>query len=80
MEVEVEIENKKENGKKKKIEDYEVDSACEALMRAEEIKGNKELMALVHKKLSKKKTAIKSIQDIREKAANMDESSGEEEA
>lgn len=79
MEVEIEIE-KNGKGKKKKIEEYEVDSACEALMRAEEIKGNPELMALVQKKLSKKKKAIKSIQDIREKAANMDESSKEEEA
>lgn len=62
-------------GKKKKIEDYEVDGACEALMRAEEIKGNPEMMALVQKKMAKKKKAIRSIQDMRQHAAMMDDAS-----
>jgi len=68
----VEIEVEKEP-KKKKIEDYEVDSACDCLMRAEEIKKNKDLMALVHKKLSGKESTIKSIKELREKAAEMED-------
>jgi len=52
-------------GKNKKIEDYEVDSAMEALLRAEEIKGNPEMMALVQKKLASKKQAITSLEDLK---------------
>ena len=55
----------KDDGKKKKIESYEIDSAVDALMRAEEIKGNSALMALVQKKLASKKKAITSLEDLR---------------
>jgi len=53
--------------------DYEADSAVEALIRAEEIKGNKGLMERVQKKLAKKYRAVQSLQDLKDMAAEMDE-------
>lgn len=54
------------------FEDWEVDSACEAICRAEEIKKNKELWPLVQKKLEEKQanmaTAIKSLSQLRKVA------------
>lgn len=53
-------------------EDYEANNAVDTLMRAHEIKNNKELMARVKKKAGRKlkalaglKSDIKSIDDIR---------------
>lgn len=60
----------------KKIEDYEVDSACDTLMRAEEIKHNEELMKLVRKKLAKKQKAINSIADLKAAREEMLEQEG----
>jgi len=53
--------------------DYEADSAVDALIRAEEIKGNKVLMERVQKKLAKKYRAVQSLQDLKDMAAEMDE-------
>jgi hypothetical protein len=61
----VESQPVKPEGKKKKYEEYEVDSAVETLIRAEEIKHNPPLMALVQKKIAKKKRAISSIDDLK---------------
>jgi hypothetical protein len=49
--------------------DSEVDSAVETLMKAEEIKGNAELMTKVNEKLGKKESAIKSLAHLRKVAA-----------
>lgn len=54
-------------------EDWEADSAVDTLMRANEIKSNKELMARVRKKAGRKlkalsglKNDIRSIDDIKD--------------
>lgn len=67
------MEEPSKPGKKKKIEDYEVDSAVDCLIRAEEIKENEELMKLVNKKIAKKKSAINSIADLKEAYAESEE-------
>lgn len=48
---------------KTKIEDWEVSSACDALMRAEEIKRDPKMMRLVKKKLAQKKIALSMLED-----------------
>jgi hypothetical protein len=58
-------------GKKKGIEKYEVDSAVETLLRAEEIKQNKPLMVEVHKAMAKKKKAFTSIASLKAKRDEM---------
>jgi hypothetical protein len=58
---------------KKKYDDYEVKDAADTLMRAEEVKQNPHLMKHVHKHLGKKKKAIRSIQDLKDKAAELDQ-------
>jgi hypothetical protein len=74
MEVDSPSETKAEMAKgKKKYEDYEVKEAADTLMKAEEIKGNKELMACVHPHLASKKKAISSISDLRKMAEKMSE-------
>lgn len=56
--------------KKKKIEDWEVQSAVDTLIKAEEIKQNEPLMKLVlpefEKKVSAFKNATKDIEGLRE--------------
>lgn len=47
-------------------EKYEVESAANDIMRAEEHKQNKKLMKHVHKHLAKKQKAISSVQDLRD--------------
>lgn len=70
-----------EKGGKKKIEDWEVESACNDILRAEEHKQKPELMALVKKHLSKKSKAMNktmsSIQDLKDEAARMSEENRE---
>lgn len=53
------------------IQDYEVHSAAEDLMRAEKHKSNPKLMKKVHAHLNNQKKAIKSIQDIRDARNDM---------
>jgi hypothetical protein len=47
-----------------KEDSWEIDSACETLMRAEEIKKDEDLMEKVNKKLKKKMGSIKSVADL----------------
>lgn len=63
--------------KKSGPDQWEVDSAVETLLRAEEIKKNAPLMKAVQKKLSGKAKAIRSVQDLRKLGNQMGE---EEEA
>jgi len=58
----------KNKGESKKMEDYEIDSMVESLLRAEEIKADPEKFALALKRLAKKRKAITSIEGLREKA------------
>lgn len=60
------------------MDEHEVKSACETLLRAEEIKGNAELMKKVHAEMSKKKKHITSVSDLRKKADEMAEASEDE--
>lgn len=62
-------------------EQWEVDSALDTLMRAEEIKSNKKLMMQVSKKLDKKAMAIKSLKDLKmaANAVNEDDEDDSEE-
>jgi hypothetical protein len=46
-------------GKKKKYEKYEIEDAARTLIRAEEIKSNKELSKLVSAELDKQEKAIR---------------------
>ena len=66
------------DGKKKGIDKWEVDSAVESLLRAEEIKANKPLMKEVMKKLDGKKTAISSLQELRSVADEKNKEASEE--
>jgi len=54
--------------KKKAFEDWEVESASATLIRAEEIKQDKELMKLVNEHVEKKQKAISSIADLKKVA------------
>lgn len=58
--------------KENKYDKYAVECAAKTLMEAEEIKKDPKMMALVGKELDKKKAHIGSIQDLRDKAAEMD--------
>lgn len=51
--------------KKGKFDEYEIKDAMHALMKAEEVKANPKLLALVMKEVQKKKKAITSIEQIR---------------
>jgi hypothetical protein len=62
-----------------KFEDYEVQSALDSLIRAEEVRGDKALMAEVSKLASKKKDAISSIADLREAYNESDDRAENEE-
>ncbi len=64
--------------KKDSFDKYEVDSACDTLLRAEEIKKNKALFAACQKKLAGKIEAIKSIADLRRVASEKQEESEEQ--
>lgn len=46
---------------KRKIEEWEVKSAADTLIRAEEIKEDEKLMKLVDKELTKRKKAINKL-------------------
>ena len=46
-------------------QDYEIEEAMRTLLRAEEIKGNKELMPHVHKKMASHRKAIDSIEGLK---------------
>jgi hypothetical protein len=50
-----------EDGESKEYEEYEICSAVDCLIRAEEIKKNPDLYPLVMKELEKKKLAINSV-------------------
>jgi len=64
--MEIEIGMEKEDKEKKGYDEYELKDACHTLMRAEEIKADKELMAAVKPMLSKKAQAIKKISSFSE--------------
>jgi len=64
--------------KKSKVpEDYEISSAADTLMRAEEIKNDPRLMPHVHKHLQKKKKAISSLADLKNRKAELDKAEDE---
>lgn len=64
--------------KPKAPEDWEVSSALDTLLRAEEIKADAGLVKKVQKQLSKKYKAIKSLKDLKLAAAQMDADDMEE--
>ncbi len=64
--------------KKDGFDKYEIDSAVDALLRAEDVKSDKKLMAACEGALAKKYKAIQSIQDLKDTAAEMDEEGDEE--
>jgi len=71
----------KSEGQNKKIDKYEVDDAVRTLLRAEDIKSNKELMKLVGPELAKQHkniSKVRSIADIRARANAGDDESSEE--
>ena len=63
-----EIDAKEPEGAKNEPGEYDVNEACDTLIRAEEIKRNMDLMKLCHKEMGKKidahKGKIRSIQDL----------------
>jgi len=69
MEVEVEMENegKKEKKMYGKYEEYEINNCVDTLMRAEEIKSDSEKMKYVKMAIDKKKKAIASISDLKDR-------------
>lgn len=77
MEIKIEVEKVEE--KKDEYPEYEVCAAVDTLLKAEEIKQNPELMALVKEKMDKKKSAINSLSKLKTIAAKkikeMDEAS-----
>ncbi len=60
--------------KKKKFDDWEIRDAADTLMKAEDIKGNADLLPHVHAHLATKqkgmKKAITNIQELRTAAKN----------
>lgn len=62
-----------------KYDKYAVECAARTLMEAEEIKQDPKMMKLVQAHMTKKKKAITSIQDLRNKADEMSEDEGMEE-
>lgn len=71
--------NPKMPEKKNGFDDYEVKDALETLMRAKEIENNKPLMKEVHKLALKKEGAIRSIQDLKDRAEEMNEEDEDDE-
>ena len=63
---------------KKGHDEWEVKEALETLMRAKDIENNSSLMKEVHKLALKKKGQIRSIQDLRDKAEELDSKDEEE--
>ncbi len=59
-------------------EDYEAKEALQTIMRAEEIKSNKELMKRVSKLAHKHKKVISSIAELKELANNRREEEGQD--
>ena len=60
------------------VDSWEVKDAADTLLRAQEIRADKKLMALVSKNLTKKASAINSISDIKAKAAELNQEEDEE--
>lgn len=58
--------------KKKKFEQYEIESATSDILRAEEHKQNPELMKHVVKHAAKKHKAMKSIVELRQTKTKLD--------
>lgn len=59
-------------------DEYEVDEAVRTLIKAEEIKQDKKLMAACVAQLDKKKKAINSIDGLRAKAKELDKADAED--
>jgi hypothetical protein len=57
----------------KEILDEDVDKAMEVLLKAEQHKQNKKLMHRVHSRLGSKSKAITSLQDLKNKKAELDQ-------
>lgn len=72
MKITMDMASDKKAGKKEH-QDYEVESAVRTLLEAEKIKGDKQLMDLVHERLGKHKEAIKSIQGLKDRYSKMTE-------
>ena len=60
--IAISVGEKKKDGEYDK---YELESACDTLTRAEEIKADKKLMKALGPYLEKKKKAITSIEELR---------------
>lgn len=65
-----EKEEKKEYGK---YSEYDIKDAVRTLLEAEEIKADKEKMKYVEMCIKKKKKAINSISDLRERAQELND-------
>jgi hypothetical protein len=57
------MESKTFGGRLKTPDKWEIEDAARTLLRAEEIRADKKLMALVEKELAKKQKAISAITD-----------------
>ena len=69
------VEVKKQKKKYGKYEDYEVEGWVDTLMRAEEIKNDPEKMKYAEMCIKKKKKAINSIADLRDRYKEMSDES-----
>ena len=77
------VKTEESKASEKKYEDYEVSCAVDTLLKAEEIKEDKELMKFVNKELEKKNKALQKItstDQIREIVNGSPEDESEEES
>ena len=63
LKIKVEQDNSKQE-EKAQIEKWEIEDAIRILVRAEEIKANKEMMALIEPKLKEKAQAINNAANV----------------
>lgn len=70
-----EVEEDEIEEEDEELDEYEVRCAADTLLRAEEIKKDKELYKAALEVLKTKKSAINSIADLRKKAYSEDEES-----
>lgn len=64
-----EVVDGEKDKKEKEYDKWELESACDTLTRAEEIKADSKLMAALGPYLEKKKKAFKSLDGLRRLAA-----------
>ena len=73
----MDMEAEKKKGKYEGYDDYEVDSAVDTLMKAEEIKRDPKLMKHCNSCMGEKSKSIKSIADLKQAYDEHEEDEGE---